>query len=272
VELQARALNESSGIAASLRTPDVLWTHNDSGDKPRLFAFGLDGQFLAEVTLAGAKAVDWEDMCSFQVNGKPYLAVGDIGDNNRRRKSIMIYVFEEPELIQSDAKSQAARPQKIEIGAQNIVRIEVRYEQGAVDCESLAYDPLRQEFLLCTKEHFRSRLYRVPFSLTEREQTMVAQAAHVLTIPLATAADISPDGQWLIISSYGPAFVMSRDPAGGWMSDGEAMRVHELPFRRQGESICFSPDGRRLYLTSEGMPAPLWNIPFAMRADSSPGK
>ena len=40
VILQSSELNESSGVA---QVGELLWTHNDSGDKPRLFAFASDG-------------------------------------------------------------------------------------------------------------------------------------------------------------------------------------------------------------------------------------
>jgi hypothetical protein len=34
-----------------------------------------------------------------------------------------------------------------------------------------------------------------------------------------------------------------------------------MPRRRQGESICYGPDGKTLYLTSEQLPTPLWEVP-----------
>ena len=36
-----REVRESSGLAVSRAYPGVFWTHNDSGDRPRLYA--LDG-------------------------------------------------------------------------------------------------------------------------------------------------------------------------------------------------------------------------------------
>src|SRR4051794_35074519 len=35
---------ELSGLVASRRRAGVLWTHNDSGDRPRLFALASDGR------------------------------------------------------------------------------------------------------------------------------------------------------------------------------------------------------------------------------------
>src|SRR5262245_45647812 len=39
VNLENRSVNESSGIAASRRNKGILWTHNDSGGGPFVFAF-----------------------------------------------------------------------------------------------------------------------------------------------------------------------------------------------------------------------------------------
>ncbi|MEO8498079.1 MAG: hypothetical protein ABI614_23685, partial [Planctomycetota bacterium] len=50
---------ESSGLAASLDTPNLLWTHNDSGDGPRLFAFDESGRDRGVISLTGIKIDDW---------------------------------------------------------------------------------------------------------------------------------------------------------------------------------------------------------------------
>src|SRR4029453_5639370 len=56
---EAPRIQESSGLALSRRHPEVLWTHNDSGDRPRLYAVGADGRTLATRALAGVQARDW---------------------------------------------------------------------------------------------------------------------------------------------------------------------------------------------------------------------
>ena len=39
-------ITESSGLAASLLHPGVLWTHNDSGNPPRIYAIDPDGSLV----------------------------------------------------------------------------------------------------------------------------------------------------------------------------------------------------------------------------------
>jgi hypothetical protein len=81
--LANKKITESSGLAASRRTAGVFWTHNDSGDKPSLYAFDLRGRDLGTWQIQGAAGRDWEDMASFSLGGKPWLLVADTGDNDQ---------------------------------------------------------------------------------------------------------------------------------------------------------------------------------------------
>jgi hypothetical protein len=62
--LEDRAINESSGIVASRRNPDLFWTHNDSGDGPTLYALDRKGKSRGRWRVSGAEAVDWEDIAA----------------------------------------------------------------------------------------------------------------------------------------------------------------------------------------------------------------
>ena len=62
--VEAAAATELSGLVLSRSQRGVLWTHNDSGDSPRLLAVGLDGRLLADVAVTGAEAFDWEDIAA----------------------------------------------------------------------------------------------------------------------------------------------------------------------------------------------------------------
>ncbi len=94
-------VTESSGLAASVLHPGVLYTHNDSGDAPRVFAIGPDGGVLAVLTLGGASARDWEAMAAGRDDaGRPALFVGDIGDNlHGAWPSVSVYRVPEPSTL-----------------------------------------------------------------------------------------------------------------------------------------------------------------------------
>jgi hypothetical protein len=98
-----KSLDEASGIVRSQRHSGVYWLVNDSG-KPRLHAIDSTGRNLGRVKISNAKNVDWEDIASFSLDGKPYLLVADIGDNDSRRRDVTVYVVEEPESGQDDVE------------------------------------------------------------------------------------------------------------------------------------------------------------------------
>ncbi len=255
VELQCDALTESSGLAVSQHDAQLVWSHNDSGDGSRLFAFTREGNWIAEVKLNGVKAIDWEDMCSFRRHGKNYLAVGDVGDNARKRTFVTIYVFEEPKLEVTKRVEQ--------IVITSFAKIDITYPGGPVDCESLAYDPKLDQLLLASKELLRCRLFTLPVQLENTSKPIVAQAKQTLTLPMTTAADISTDGQQLVIATYGPACLMRRAEGDSWDQSESALKILPMPPRKQGESICFADDNSALLLSSEFVPTPLWTVRLA---------
>src|SRR5687768_12447338 len=51
-------ITESSGIVASRRYPNVLWTHNDGGYQ-FLFAVRPNGAFIHGYPVVGANLIDW---------------------------------------------------------------------------------------------------------------------------------------------------------------------------------------------------------------------
>lgn len=82
-----KEVNETSGL---FFYNGRLWTHNDSGGKPILY--GLDTtnfEVVQRITLANVKNHDWEDVCTDGTT----VFVGDIGNNNAKRKNLRIYTF-----------------------------------------------------------------------------------------------------------------------------------------------------------------------------------
>ncbi|MCC7334907.1 MAG: hypothetical protein IT422_07415 [Pirellulaceae bacterium] len=268
VILQSNELNESSGVA---QVGELLWTHNDSGDRPRLFAFATDGSLRGQFNIRGARALDWEDICAFSRDGKHYLAIGDVGDNSARRASVTLYVIEAPvELPASNAVEELSV----------LATFEVTYPTGPVNCEALAYDPLSSSFVLATKEILQCRLFRIPAPRLSGVKKVQAELIGELRLPLVTAGDISPDGKQMVLLTYGPGCLLQRtvsqpsESQGSedtskledWQTEGDqAVLFFNLPNRRQGESICFSSDGKRLWLTSEFIPTPLFEVPVPSR-------
>lgn len=266
--LDCQELSESSGLAVSSSNPEWIWTHNDSGKKPRLYLFSsISGWLYAVIELAGAPARDWEDMCAFEFGGRKYLAVGDIGDNSQKRKSINICILEEPSLETTSDPRRLSNASTTKITPlDRFLTLAVTYPDGPVNCEALVYDDTLSRFLLLTKELSGSRIYSVSLSgdwlnqLSQDQitQPMRAQAEYVqrLGIPIVTGAGLSADSKTLAVCTYGPAYLLERD-GDGW-SEKTMTRV-SLPKRRQGEAIAFS-GANQLLVTSEKSPTPLWSV------------
>ena len=245
--LASTQVNESSGLACGRTNAGVFWTHNDSGDGPRLYAFGADGRERGFVDLEGPEVrnVDWEDVASFLEEGRPHLLVADTGDNHLARNDYTLYVVPEPGLkAGSEGERATATPSRT---------IRFRYEDGSHDCEAAAVDPRTGVVYLVTKVlSGKAGIYSVACRESAGDEPCRATAVGRARLSRATGMDISPDGLRAIVVTLGDAFEFPRSAEESWEEAfARAPRRVPLPRRRQGEAICYGPDGETLYLTSE---------------------
>jgi hypothetical protein len=260
--LQAPPRQESSGLAISRRSPDILWTHDDSGGAPVLYAVDTSGKKRGSLRVRGVKNEDWEDLASFQRDGKSWLLIADTGDNDAERDTVRLHVVEEPAVAELN-------PAK-EIEAAPAYSLHLRYEDGPRDCESVAVDAIEGVVYLLTKRDNPARLYRVPLGATAEKQIV---AKFLGTVPkLAgsspidslfkhvagkraawpTSFDLSNDGRTAVILTYAGPVVFVREGKASWPEtfkhDPVRLLFHGLP---QAEGACFSSDGHSIYVVSE---------------------
>lgn len=248
--LQDAAIDESSGLVASRRSPRVLWTHNDSGDGPLIYCLRVDGAACGAWEVTGAQARDWEDIAvgPGPVPGESYLYVGDIGDNARERDAVTVYRFPEPQ-----GESSAGAPTTSPADA-----IRLAYPNGAHDAETLLVHPITGDLYIVTKE-VTSGVYRAAAPLDASEITTlerVAKFSIFATLSDRTGGDISPDGRRVAIATYGgwyelvlPAHVDSGSFEVIW--DMTPTRIGTAS-TGQTEAIAYGSDGETVYMTSEG--------------------
>jgi hypothetical protein len=248
--LQDDAIDESSGLACSYTFPTRFWTHNDSGGKPRIYLIGQDGKTNAHYDLETENR-DWEDICSYRLDGQSFIAIADTGDNNRIHPHVSIHIIKEPTIEPSPSS-------KLPIHR----TLQITYPEGPADCESLAIDTASRKFYLATKVRgLTATVYEIPVDFPHDKVTAKA----VAQIPgiLLTAMDISPDGSQAILLTYGDATLYTRHPGTTWAQAFKAEpAIVSMPPRAQGEAICFGPDGKSLYLTSETPNQPFWKLPL----------
>ena len=258
-EIKERKLFELSGLAASRVHPGILYAHGDSGSKARVFAIDTTGAVRADYRLAHVERVDWEDIAVGPgPGGAPYVFVGDIGDNGARkgdrpaRDEIQVFRFAEPPLPEPGAETKQP--------VSEVAVLRFKYPDRPRDAETLMVDPVTGDIVIVTKEVtgrstvFRARAAAAPDAVAVLEPLMNLQIGLAGTPSArATAGDISPTGDRILIRTYGSVLLWARPPG---MSLGDALTAqpHHLtpPPQSKGEAIAFSADGRSWFAGGEG--------------------
>jgi hypothetical protein len=242
--LAAPEATEISGLVASPTQPGVLWAHNDSGDRARIFALRSDGSLIASLDVPGAEATDWEDIA---VGPGGDLLLGDIGDNKSVRKDIDIYRVPEPRLADRPSTTAAA------------TRLRVTYPDGAHDAETLLADPRTGEIVVVTKRlDGRSGVYTGQAPARDAPETGVLRHAGDLRLGfagLATAGDVSADGRTIAIRTYTALYAWTRKPGASLaatLARKPCVGSAQLSREGQGESLALSRDGRAFFTVPEG--------------------
>ena len=88
-------LTECSGVIASRQYPGTFWVHNDGGGPKRqvLYAVSRTGQDRAEFRLLDTPLEDWEDIA---IDDARHIYIGDIGNNDAKRREIAVHRIDEP--------------------------------------------------------------------------------------------------------------------------------------------------------------------------------
>lgn len=260
--LQNGELNELSGLARSLAHPGVYWGHNDSGDRPRLFAFAGDGRDLGTLELSGAGAVDWEDMASFVEDGQPKLLLADVGDNEALRPFVTLYIVAEP---------ATAPPYSGMLPVERTLTL--TYPDGPRDCEGVAVDAQAGAIYLLSKRDPRPRLYRIPLDAPEGLPLTAEFLGEVDSLPLPEGGELAAPGEITNVSPTALALNRShalivtlehsyRYPRAPGQSLLEALAGTPqrivVPEYRQIESGDFIAEGAALLIGSEGRPAAMY--------------
>jgi hypothetical protein len=251
-------IKEASGIAASRQNPGVLWTHNDSGGKNRVFALNAKGKHLGVYFIADATARDWEDIAigPGPVEGRQYLYIGDIGDNGKEYEYKHIYRVPEPKVDSSQAPVDT-----VLFGAETIA---VFYPRANYDAEALMVDPLSKDIYILTKGDTSSHVFRAAYPQSTKRGTRLEQVA---TLPLGwvVGGDISPSGDEILVKTYPAIYYWHRLPEQNlWQAFDKAPTQLPYIWEPQGEAVGWKPDGMGYYTISEEfgrIPAHLYFYP-----------
>lgn len=227
-----------------------LWTHNDSGGKPILYALDTTTfEIVQRITLKNAKNKDWEDVCT---DGE-MVFVGDFGNNKGSRKNLRIFSFPLSAIpAEGDATMQV---DSIRFRFADQTNFEKRKQAHDFDCEAIF---ATEDFLyLLTKgwETGTTRMYRLP----KTPGDYVAEVVNGFDSQgLITGADYDRERHILVVVGYvktiwKPFLYLIFD----FEEDGVKLsnRRFEMPQWKgaQTEGICFFDDGR-CYVSAETSP------------------
>lgn len=240
-------LVESSGAARLARLPGVIFTLNDSGNPPQLFATDSAGRAIGRWLVPGTTNRDWETLSIGPCPDGACFYIGDTGDNAERRPQVVIYRVKVPEL--AVFKGAASRdPARTDSAV-------VRYPDGSHDVEASWVGDAGDVLLVTKGRSGGVKLFRVPASAFGRREPVTAvlvQPVPITPFPafgrLVTDAARSPDGRSVVIRTYTELYVFPL------LGDGRigplTKSCNVAGLEPQGEGITWLDD-RRLLLTSE---------------------
>ena len=235
-------IRESSGLAPSARHDGVLYTHNDAGNDPVVFAVGSDGETRAALNLEGAPSSDWEDIA---VTADSRVWVADLGGNLEGRDSGSVVVFEEPTKLQD--------------GAPDWISYDFTYPDGPHNAEAILVNPKTFRLYVVTKgPPGESAVYVAPRKLSKIARNPLRRLT--TTPPNITAGAFASDGSGrFALRNYRRAYIYDR-----W--DEEPVEI-DLPRIPMGESLAMLANGE-LLIGSEGPNSEVIRVPGVSDASS----
>lgn len=232
-----KKLDENSGMVHLKNS--TVWFIQDGGNSDKIYQMDFKGNLINELKVKNATNVDWEDLTT-DPSGNMYI--GDFGNNDGKRKDLVIYQVPNPETEKGD-KIKAV-PIRFKYPGENLVS--KGNKQLQFDAEAMFF---RDDFLyIITKNRKISSsgdagIYRVP----ARKGTYTAELVGKFNFCAleetcrVTGATISPDGQMVVLLGRGKLWVFT-DFKGANFTLGQ-MKTIDLKVTTQLEAICFLNDG-----------------------------
>jgi hypothetical protein len=235
-----KKIEEASGLAASKTIPGYLWTLNDSGNPAEIYLLNEKAEIVMTCALENIVNRDWEEL--FIGPGpepdKSYIYVADIGDNDAVYPDKILYRMEEPLIIEK--KSVIKKVDTFVFSLPDKPR----------DTEAMIYDSLSSSFYIFSKREPNIKLYELKYPFLS--DTLTAEFKVELPFNNIVAADISDNGDEILLKSYNQIFYWKRNKEESFIST-LTRKPEELKYspEAQGESIVFRYDGSGFYTLSE---------------------
>jgi hypothetical protein len=218
--------------------------HND-GETRRIYAVKTTGRVAAQVRIP-ASVEDVEDIAigPGPTAASDYVYLGDIGDNDGKRREVHVVRFAEPSLA---GVGQAAEDHQV---------FRLAYPDGPHDAEALLVDSSSGDLFIATKEEDRTRVYRAARDRLQGAELVAMDLAATLKVGGVSAGDISADGSVMVLRREDQGWLWRR-AEGESVGDALKREPQKIAVRgkkqgENGEAIALAPDGRSYYTVSEG--------------------
>ncbi|MBJ7390293.1 MAG: hypothetical protein JHC85_01925 [Chthoniobacterales bacterium] len=229
-QISPALLTECSGLVHSLRYNGVFWAHGDGGSGASIVPVTASGKlargWTGAVRVEGCKNNDWEDIA---LDEKGNLIIADVGNNNGRRKQLMLHFVNEP------------KPGAVSVRPTRTLRVHYEDQKGDspdYDCEAVFSAGGRIYFLTKHRSDKRTRLYRLDGESTTRSNPLRLVGSFDVG-GMVTAADASPDGKLVAVLTYTTLWVFSYDRASGSIfTKSESVRRTPI-FAWQAEAVAW---------------------------------
>lgn len=247
-------IKESSGLV--VESPNVFWSHNDSGDKARLYQFDSTGILRRTIIVKNADNIDWEDITLDAAKRNFYIA--DFGNNGQNRRDLAVYKIVIPPSTTPFFQMDTITAEKIAFNYEDQTSFPPVDSLKYFDAEALI--ATSDSIYVFTKDFDvtpykgKTRIYRLP----TQAGTHSARLVRVLDTDGAwkyngaiTSAALGSDGKMLLMS-YQKLWAYTNYPSRQfWLGDKKELTFGLNQFA-QREAVALAPwDNCTVFITSE---------------------
>ena len=239
-------IDETSGLAFH---NDRLWTINDSGGFPVIYAFDtITGEIVQRITVANSINVDWESLA----DDDEYIYIGDFGNNSGNRDDLTIYRISKSD-IPSSGDGTIPSSKLTYTYSDYSGKVE-RKKDNNFDCEAFIADG--DSLYLFSKNYGdqQTKLYRLPKVPGDYVAELITTYN---TSGLITGADINKESREITLigyvnQSWVPFTWLLFDFEDRNFFSGNKRRI-DMPnmVATQTESVVYTY-GKNEFITSEG--------------------
>lgn len=240
-----KKISESSAVEVTEKS-DLIWTLEDSGNEPQLFALNKKGKIINTLHITNIQNTDWEDLTSDKQGN---LYIGDFGNNDNSRKDLSIYKITASDLT----KKETTVAETVSFFYPEQTLFPPKKSERFYDVE--AFFISGDYFYLFTKNRSSkfdgtTLLYQVPNKAGNHPAKLLSsfKTCDNFNHCAITSADISPDGGKVALLSADKVWIFSGFKDNDFLSAN--VEQIELNSFTQKEGICFV-DNQTLLITDE---------------------